>query len=293
MKGLRTKIYPDGSKYVGQWKDNKQNGQGIYTWPDGSKYVGQFKNGKMECQGTYTWSDGTKYIGQWKNGKIDGQGTYTWSDGNKHVGQWKEGKMEGKGVMTWPSGNKYVGQYKNGKQNGQGTYTWSDGDKYIGQHKNGKMDGRGAMILPDGTSYVGQWKNDKLKGERTYLLADGAKPDLILLNDISDDDFEFVSFKYNRDYNHAPWIAESEEKKNCSIKEYKRNIRSLKAYARRNDIHLIQLKDFMENKGIEDLKYSDCFMKQLKKCGQGYEISDDLYYHVSHLYADLYKMRTS
>jgi len=23
---------------LGQWKDNKMNGQGVYTWPDGRRY---------------------------------------------------------------------------------------------------------------------------------------------------------------------------------------------------------------------------------------------------------------
>ena len=36
----------DGKKYEGEWKDDKKNGQGTETFPNGSKYVGEFKNGK-------------------------------------------------------------------------------------------------------------------------------------------------------------------------------------------------------------------------------------------------------
>jgi len=32
--------WPDGDKYVGEFKDDKPNGQGTYTWTDGEKYVG-------------------------------------------------------------------------------------------------------------------------------------------------------------------------------------------------------------------------------------------------------------
>ena len=33
-------------KYQGQVKDGKPNGLGVLIYPDGSKYVGEFKNGK-------------------------------------------------------------------------------------------------------------------------------------------------------------------------------------------------------------------------------------------------------
>ena len=48
--------------YVGEWKDGKKHGQGIFTFPDGSKYVGEYKDGKK-------WN-GTEYD---KNGRIIGK----------------------------------------------------------------------------------------------------------------------------------------------------------------------------------------------------------------------------
>jgi len=33
-------------KYVGEWKNGMKNGQGTLTYPDGSKYVGEFKDGE-------------------------------------------------------------------------------------------------------------------------------------------------------------------------------------------------------------------------------------------------------
>jgi hypothetical protein len=59
--------YPDGRKYVGEYKDGKRNGQGTYTYPDGRKYVGEYKDGKRNGQGTYTFPSGDKYVGEWKN----------------------------------------------------------------------------------------------------------------------------------------------------------------------------------------------------------------------------------
>ncbi len=44
-----------GDKYVGAFKNNKQNGQGTYTYADGSIYVGDFMDDVKTGQGTKTW----------------------------------------------------------------------------------------------------------------------------------------------------------------------------------------------------------------------------------------------
>ena len=67
----------DGMEYVGEWKDNKQHGQGIETSADGDNYIGEFKDGKRHGQGTFTFADGEKYVGEFKDGNYHGQGTYT------------------------------------------------------------------------------------------------------------------------------------------------------------------------------------------------------------------------
>ena len=40
-------MWSDGSKYVGDWFDNKINGQGLYTWLDGRSYDGSWKDNNM------------------------------------------------------------------------------------------------------------------------------------------------------------------------------------------------------------------------------------------------------
>ncbi|MBW2143580.1 MAG: hypothetical protein JRG75_04195, partial [Deltaproteobacteria bacterium] len=56
---------------------NCVNGQGTMTYPDGSKYEGQWKDEKRNGQGTMSFSDGGKLVGQWKDGRFSGQGTMT------------------------------------------------------------------------------------------------------------------------------------------------------------------------------------------------------------------------
>ena len=134
-------------KYKGEVENGVPNGLGFLIFPNGDKYVGEYKDGKRNGRGTFTYNDG-KYVGEWKDGEQHGQGTITWSDGGKYVGEWKDGIPNGQGTFTFSEydkngnlsdGKKYVGSWKDGEPwSGQGTYTWSDGGKYIGDWKDGK-----------------------------------------------------------------------------------------------------------------------------------------------------------
>ena len=108
----------NGDKYVGEWKDNKINGQGAYTWAGGDKYIGEWKDEERHGQGTNTWASGSKYVGEYKDNKRQGQGTFTWGKDSE-----------------W-AGDKYVGEFKDDKKHGQGTYTFADGTKESGYFMN-------------------------------------------------------------------------------------------------------------------------------------------------------------
>ena len=82
-------------KYQGQVKDGKPNGLGSLTYPDGSKYVGEWKDDKYHGQGTWfgkgEWK-GQKYVGEYKDGK-EWNGTEYDKDGNI-IYRWVEGKRK-------------------------------------------------------------------------------------------------------------------------------------------------------------------------------------------------------
>ena len=90
---------PNGQKYVGEYKDDKPNGQGTYTFPSGEKYVGEFRDGKYNGQGTNTWPNGQMYVGEYKDDKRNGQGTNTLPNGQKYVGEWQNDKPNGFGIF--------------------------------------------------------------------------------------------------------------------------------------------------------------------------------------------------
>ena len=77
-------------------KGDCENGKGTFTFPDGRKYVGEFREGKKHGQGTFTFPNGRQYIGEYRKGKKHGQGTFTFPDGKKYVGKFKDGEYVGK-----------------------------------------------------------------------------------------------------------------------------------------------------------------------------------------------------
>ena len=106
-----TYTFGNGEKYVGEWKDDKPNGQGTHTLPDGEQYVGEFKDGMWHGQGTFTFPNGTKHVGAYKDDKPNGQGTLTFPDGEQYVGEFKDGMWHGRGTYTFADGEKWNGYF--------------------------------------------------------------------------------------------------------------------------------------------------------------------------------------
>jgi hypothetical protein len=96
VQAVKTIIYHNGDKYVGQFQDDKRTGQGTLTWANGDKYVGQFQDDKLNGEGTLTWANGDEYVGEFKDGKPNGQGTVYRSDGSvSQSGTWSNGQLIG------------------------------------------------------------------------------------------------------------------------------------------------------------------------------------------------------
>ena len=59
---------------------------------NGDIYVGETKNGKREGVGLYIWANGDSWIGNWKDGLMHGFGCYMWQSGSCRYGKWENGK---------------------------------------------------------------------------------------------------------------------------------------------------------------------------------------------------------
>jgi len=95
-----TYTYPNGDKYVGEFKDDKRNGMGIYIWGpisefSGDKYAGQYKDNKFHGFGTYSFANGNRDVGQWENNKLNGNAIEYNADGSIYrQGVYKDDKLQ-------------------------------------------------------------------------------------------------------------------------------------------------------------------------------------------------------
>ena len=163
-------IHIIGDKYVGEKKEGKKHGYGIYYWFDGSKYEGYYENDLREGYGKMKWEEGGKYEGYWKQNEREGLGRIFFSNGNKYEGEYKNSQEDGFGMYIWKDGSKYIGDLRDNDFNGIGTLIYDDGDIYEGEYKNGKKHGIGIFYYKDGRKYEGEWKYGKKNGRGIFYI---------------------------------------------------------------------------------------------------------------------------
>ncbi|MFP6887458.1 MAG: hypothetical protein VB997_07835, partial [Opitutales bacterium] len=86
--GMGVYQWNDGSRYEGNFHEDKRHGRGRFTWKTRDVYEGDYQNGQRTGRGSYHWVDGSSYLGEFLNGKRHGQGTFTAGDGTRYQGQW-------------------------------------------------------------------------------------------------------------------------------------------------------------------------------------------------------------
>lgn len=132
---------PNGTVYDGNWRDDRPNGRGVEYYPDTSRYEGDFKDGKKHGEGKYTWADSKIYKGQFVDGHIDGKGQLLIKGRRSfYEGEFARGqKSKGKLITDYGT---YEGQFLNGlMHDSKGTFTWHDGKGFVGPFEYGEMHG--------------------------------------------------------------------------------------------------------------------------------------------------------
>ena len=159
----------DTFDYTGEFGSSPglANGKGIsrdyYNRKLLGVYVGEFKDDKAYGQGIYI------------RGETDTKPALWATNGFKYIGEWKDNQFHGQGTLTDPTGiygkvGEYVGEFKDNMKHGQGTWTNADADSvcgYTGEYKDGKRHGQGTSLCMEGqqqVKYVGEWKNDESNG---------------------------------------------------------------------------------------------------------------------------------
>ena len=105
----------DEYKYIGQYDDNKKNGQGeIILKNNNDVYKGNFANDKFNGKGHYKWNNIKKeYSGNYVNGKMHGNGILKWDENMYFKGLFNNGLKEGKGEFGFIKGCKFLFDFKN------------------------------------------------------------------------------------------------------------------------------------------------------------------------------------
>lgn len=57
-------------------KDGVRNGRGVQVWEDGSRYEGEWINDRACGKGKLVHGNGDVYEGEWKDDKANGYGVY-------------------------------------------------------------------------------------------------------------------------------------------------------------------------------------------------------------------------
>ena len=196
-------VYTDGGYYEGEFKkmkpnkangiefphpDGKRNGLGIRVWANGSRYEGNWEDDKMSGDGNYTGVTGCRYIGTFWNGSKHGKGMeefgnvlgikYTCPAGNRHPGlgyckydgDWERGYFHGKGAFECVDGRGYQGDFYDGKRHGKGACTYlKEGE--AGDPDNLFIGGTGSLYRFD--RYDGEWFEGWREGEGNLWYVNG------------------------------------------------------------------------------------------------------------------------
>ena len=170
---IKEKIYENGDKYIGQFKNGKKHGKGKMFYSDKNYYDGEWFNDLKMGQGKLTLANGDIYEGTFKNNLMEGYGNYTYKNGRIYEGQFISNLMEGKGRYKFPTGNEYIGDFQKGLFNGKGTFLYSNGDRFEGMYKNGKKNGNGIYYFKSGEKYIGEWVKDERHGEGVLTRKNG------------------------------------------------------------------------------------------------------------------------
>jgi hypothetical protein len=105
-KGLRGS--PESKEVAGETVKS----EGTFTYCNGDVYIGQWKDGKKHGTGVYACSsDSTKLKGEWNKGQIS-SGQWIFPNGIFYSGKFRYNKPIGKGVWVFPNGNQLMGEYK-------------------------------------------------------------------------------------------------------------------------------------------------------------------------------------
>ena len=212
MSGFGIFLYQDGRKVYGIFENGEIKDYTVCYYPDGSKYIGNWKGQGRHNVGKYYDVSGVIKEGVWKNDElivetnnsssegcavgncVNGKGNYKFSDMSYYSGYFFNDKADGLGICVYPEGDTYVGEWERHSFNGQGTMYYNDGTVLHGIWKNGvfqKMIEEELVAKNIGYDFI---ENPKVGKVWVLLVGVSEYQDLHNLKYTDDDAFRLHSF---------------------------------------------------------------------------------------------------
>lgn len=123
--------------YEGNFKADKPNGQGTMDYGGGEKFVGNFKNGQEDGDGILYKKNVPTNV-TYSNGKAKIREVQVVIGGNAPTvpGCVQGDCYNGFGIVKFDSGNRYEGNFVNGIKSGEGKFYFASGDIFTGTFKD-------------------------------------------------------------------------------------------------------------------------------------------------------------
>jgi len=78
------------AQYVGEMREGKRNGKGVFTSANGDRYDGEWQDDKRNGKGVAISPKGDHYEGEWRDDRPHGSGDAV-IQGVHHLGKWVDG----------------------------------------------------------------------------------------------------------------------------------------------------------------------------------------------------------
>ena len=155
------------TKYEGDFKNGKFNGNGKYYQNDELIYDGDWKDGRMDGKGEYYQDGKLFYAGDMKDDRRTGNGKMYQNDELIYNGDWKDDRMDGRGKCYQDGELLYDGDWIDGRRTGNGKMYQNGRLYYKGEIIDGIENGIGTYYHENGTEYNVIWIDGKT-GENIY-----------------------------------------------------------------------------------------------------------------------------
>ncbi len=107
VKKCLAMIDESGARYEGEVLEQNpaiRHGRGVLIWPDGTRYEGQFLNGYQQGYGRLIEANQDFYEGNWLKNMRHGSGDYIPLTGVKYSGNWIANQKHEQGREDFPDG---------------------------------------------------------------------------------------------------------------------------------------------------------------------------------------------